>query len=44
MIDDGETWDDHSADIDEDIQGDITSDLPPCSNEMPMADDLEDSI
>ena len=37
-------WDDQAADIDEDIQGNSTSDLPP-SNVMPMAEDLvEESI
>ena len=33
-------WDDQAADIDENIQGNSTSDLPP-NNVMPMAEDLE---
>ena len=37
-------WDDQAADIDDDIQGNSTSDLPP-SNVMPMAEDLvEESV
>ena len=36
-------WDDQAADIDDDIQGNSTSDLPP-SNVMPMAEDLEEEL
>ena len=41
IIDDGEMWDDHAADIDEDIQGNSTSDFPP-NHVMPTAEDVEE--
>ena len=40
IIDDGEMCDDHAADIDEDIQGNSISDLPP-NNVIQMAEDVE---
>ena len=41
IIDYGEMWEDRAADIDGDIQGNGTSDLPP-NNVVPTAEDLEE--